>query len=43
LFLYLNDAIQIVPFLGPYDCYYGNNSGTAEVYLQRVPMPPAPN
>ncbi|EJN16223.1 hypothetical protein PMI42_00193 [Bradyrhizobium sp. YR681] len=39
LFLYLNDAIQILPFLGPYDCYYGNNSGTAEVYLQRVPMP----
>lgn len=41
LFLYLNDAIQIVPFLGPYDCFYGNNSGTAEVYLQRVPMPRA--
>jgi hypothetical protein len=43
LFLYLNDAIQILPFLGPYDCYYGNNSGSAEVFLKRVPMPSMSN
>ena len=40
LFLYVNDAVQIVPFLGPYSCYYDNNRGTAEVTLQRLPLPP---
>ncbi|AMA60590.1 DUF2235 domain-containing protein [Bradyrhizobium sp. CCGE-LA001] len=40
LFLYVNDAIQIVPFLGPYGCYYSNNRGTAQVTLQRLPASP---
>jgi uncharacterized protein (DUF2235 family) len=43
LFLYVNDAIQIAPFLGPYGCYYANNRGTAEVTLQRLPLPPVPS
>jgi hypothetical protein len=42
LFLYVNDAIQTLPFLGPYGCYYANNRGTAEVTLQRLPPPPMP-
>ncbi|MGX9427039.1 DUF2235 domain-containing protein [Bradyrhizobium sp. LeoA1S1] len=40
LFLYVNDAVQVFPFLGPFNLFYGNNSGTAEVKLQRVPLPP---
>jgi len=40
LFLYVNDAIQLIPFLGPFDLYYKNNSGSAQVTLQRVPLPP---
>jgi len=42
LFLYVNDAIQTFPLFGPFDKYYGNNSGTAQVGLQRMPLPPAP-
>jgi uncharacterized protein (DUF2235 family) len=40
LFLYVNDAIQLVPLLGPFDLYYKNNSGSAEVTVQRMPLPP---
>ncbi len=40
LFLYVNDGVQIVPFLGPFDLYYENNSGSAEVTVQRMPLPP---
>ena len=40
LFLYVNDAIQLIPFLGPFDLYYKNNSGSAQVTLQRLPLPP---
>jgi uncharacterized protein (DUF2235 family) len=40
LFLYVNDAIQVFPFLGPSDLFYNNNSGTAQVHVQRVPLPP---
>jgi uncharacterized protein (DUF2235 family) len=39
-FLYVNDAIQVFPFLGPFKLYYNNNSGTAQVQLQRIPLPP---
>ena len=41
LFLYVNDAIQVFPFFGPLDLYYKNNSGTAQVQIQRVPLPRA--
>lgn len=41
LFLYVNDGIQMVPFLGSFDRYYQNNSGSAEVTVQRMPLPPA--
>ena len=40
LFLYVNDAIQVFPFLGPFERFYKNNSGTASVSLQRLPPPP---
>ena len=40
LFLYVNDAIQVFPFQGPFERYYNNNSGTAKVELQRLPLPP---
>ena len=40
LFLYVNDAIQVFPFLGPFGRFYNNNSGTAWVSLQRIPLPP---
>ena len=40
LFLYVNDAIQIFPFLGPFERFYNNNSGTAQVQVQRLPLPP---
>jgi uncharacterized protein (DUF2235 family) len=39
LFLYVNDAIQIFPFWGPFNRYYQNNSGSAEVTVQRLPLP----
>jgi uncharacterized protein (DUF2235 family) len=42
VFLYVNDAVQVLPLLGHYGRYYQNNSGTAEVKLQREPLPPAP-
>jgi len=42
LFLYVNDAVQLFPFFGPFERYYRNNSGTAQVQLQRMPLPPAP-
>jgi hypothetical protein len=40
LFLYVNDAIQFFPFFGPFDLYYQNNSGSAEVTVRRIPLPP---
>jgi hypothetical protein len=40
LFLYVNDAIQVFPFLGPFERFYNNNSGTALVSFQRMPLPP---
>jgi hypothetical protein len=40
VFLYVNDAIQVLPFFGPLDRFYNNNSGTAKVTLQRMPPPP---
>jgi hypothetical protein len=42
VFLYVNDAIQVFPFLGPFELFYRNNSGTAQVNLQRMPLPPPP-
>jgi hypothetical protein len=42
IFLYVNDAVQLFPLLGPFNKYYNNNSGTAQVQLQRMPLPPAP-
>jgi len=42
VFLYVNDAAQILPFLGPLKLFYKNNSGTALVTVQRVPLPPPP-
>jgi hypothetical protein len=42
VFLYVNDAIQVFPFLGPFKLYYDNNSGAAQVTLQRMP-PPLPS
>jgi hypothetical protein len=41
LFLHVNDGIQMVPFLGPFDRYYKNNSGSALVTVQRMPLPPS--
>ncbi len=40
MFLYVNDAIQVFPFFGAFAKYYSNNSGTAQVQLQRIPLPP---
>jgi uncharacterized protein (DUF2235 family) len=40
LFLYVNDAIQFFPLFGPYDLFYRNNSGSAQVTLQRLQLPP---
>jgi hypothetical protein len=40
-FLYVNDAIQVVPFVGAFDRFYKDNDGTAKVTLQRIPLPPA--
>jgi hypothetical protein len=39
VFLYVNDAIQVIPFFGPLKRYYNNNSGAAQVTLQRMPSP----
>jgi hypothetical protein len=41
LFLYVNDAIQLAPFFGNFDLFYRNNSGSAEVTVQRLPLQPA--
>ena len=38
VFLYVNDAV--LPFLPPFTLFYDNNSGKAEVTLQRLPLPP---
>jgi len=38
VFLYVNDAIQVLPFLGP-SLLYKNNSGSAHVQIQRMPAP----
>lgn len=40
LFLYVNDAMQVLPLLGQW--FYQNNSGTTEVKVQREPLPPQP-
>jgi len=40
VFLYVNDAV--LPFLPPFTLFYANNSGTAQVTLQRLPLPPPP-
>ena len=42
VFLYVNDAAQVFPLLGPLKLFYKNNSGTAQVTLQRTPLPPPP-
>ena len=42
LYLYVNDAIQIIPGFGPLSSYYNNNTGTATVKIQRIPLPPVP-
>ena len=39
LFLYVNDAVRL-PFGGPFNRYYNNNGGSAEVSMQRIPLPP---
>jgi hypothetical protein len=42
-FLYVNDAIQLAPFFGPFNRFYQNNSGSADVTVQRLPLqPPKP-
>jgi uncharacterized protein (DUF2235 family) len=41
LFLYVNDAIQLAPFFGPFDLFYQNNRGSADVTVQRIPLQPA--
>jgi uncharacterized protein (DUF2235 family) len=38
VFLYVNDAV--VPFLPLFTLFYRNNSGTAQVSLQLMPVPP---
>ncbi|WP_249779520.1 DUF2235 domain-containing protein [Bradyrhizobium sediminis] len=40
VFLYVNDAV--LPFLPPFTLFYSNNSGTAAVTLQRMPLPEPP-
>jgi uncharacterized protein (DUF2235 family) len=40
VFLYVNDAAQIFPFLGALRLFYKNNSGAAQVTLQRMALPP---
>jgi len=42
VFLYVNDAVQVLPFFGPLERFYNNNSGAAKVTLQRMPLPGAP-
>ncbi len=37
-FLYVNDAIQLAPFFGPFNRFYQNNSGSADVTVQRLPL-----
>ena len=39
LFLYVNDAVQLFPLFGKFERFYDNNSGTAEVRVQRIPAP----
>jgi uncharacterized protein (DUF2235 family) len=39
LFLYVNDAIQLTPFLGPFDLFYQNNRGSAQITIQRIALP----
>jgi hypothetical protein len=41
LFLYVNDAIQLAPFMGPFDLFYQNNRGSAQITIQRLPLPQA--
>ncbi len=43
VFLYVNDAIQVFPFFGPFERFYNNNSGTAHVTIQRLPLPAPPS
>jgi uncharacterized protein (DUF2235 family) len=43
LFLYVNDAVNVLWVGGGYGLFYGNNSGTAAVWLQQKPLPPKPS
>jgi uncharacterized protein (DUF2235 family) len=42
LFLYVNDAVNVFWVYGGYALFYGNNSGTAKVWLQQKPLPDPP-
>ncbi|BAM89496.1 hypothetical protein S58_35030 [Bradyrhizobium oligotrophicum S58] len=42
LFLYVNDAVQIFPIGKPFELFYDNNSGSADIQVQRLPLPPPP-
>jgi hypothetical protein len=39
LYLYVNDAIAAAPFLPTLECFYKNNSGSAKVTVEQVPVP----
>jgi hypothetical protein len=39
LFLYVNDVLQALPFMGKISCYYDNNRGSAKVFVQKVAPP----
>src|SRR5262249_20894711 len=42
LFLYINDVVHVFWLGGGYGLFYGNNSGTAKVWLQQKPLPDPP-
>jgi uncharacterized protein (DUF2235 family) len=42
LFLYVNDVVNVFWVYGGYGLFYGNNSGTAKVWLQQKPLPEPP-
>ena len=41
VFLYVNDAVRFCRSLARLGQFYKNNSGTAQVTLQRMPLPPS--
>ena len=43
LYLYVNDVVHIFWVGGGYGLFYGNNSGTAAVWLQQKPLPVTPS